>query len=159
MRDDRNLTISATTTFPGVGIEPTPPGSEPGIATNRNCPGVVLFLVHHSGRRIRTSIVGFKDRYPTIRRSPTVAASLRDADSLLQDSRFTAFITSNRATEFESRSDSATRVSCGSRTHLTSLEGWHLCRSVKDTLSNQFQFDIRVARISHRALAPVQTGR
>ena len=25
------------------------------------------------------------------------------------------------------------RVSCGSRTHLPSLEGWHLCRSVKDT--------------------------
>ena len=26
--------------FPGAGIEPTPPGSKPGIATNRNCPGV-----------------------------------------------------------------------------------------------------------------------
>ncbi len=91
----RMTSVCLQSRIPGVGIEPTPPGSEPGIATNRNCPGVVLFFTHDSGRRIRTSIVGFKDRYPTFRRSP--------------------------------------RVSCGSRTHLTSLEGWHLCRSVKDT--------------------------
>ena len=30
-------------------------------------------------------------------------------------------------------------MSCGSRTHLPSLEGWHLCRSAKDTLLISFQ--------------------
>ncbi len=44
-------------------------------------PELFPLVIHHSGRRIRTSIVGFKDRCPTLRRSPTVAAPLRDADS------------------------------------------------------------------------------
>src|SRR5262245_33281252 len=34
------LRLNEFLTVPGVGIEPTPPGSEPSIATNRNCPGV-----------------------------------------------------------------------------------------------------------------------
>lgn len=31
------------------------------------------------------------------------------------------------------------RVPCGNRTHLASLEGWHLCRSAKGTFIDQLR--------------------
>lgn len=53
-----------------------------------------------------------------------------------------AFVSVTRVPASESRRDSVTRVSCGSRTHLSSLEGWHLCRSAKDTLFSNLKSQI-----------------
>lgn len=121
------LRLNESVTVPGVGIEPTPPGSEPSIATIRNCPGLPPFIAHDSGRRIRTSIVGFKDRYPTFRRSPINLGGW----ALLP---VPAWLT--KKTGRSAHPPVNFKVSCGSRTHLSSLEGWHLCRSAKDTSFN-----------------------
>ncbi len=51
------------------------------------------------------------------------------------------------------------RVSCGSRTHLSSLEGWHLCRSAKDTIvvktrNLKFQISIEIPQAEGEGVEP-----
>jgi hypothetical protein len=93
----------ASVEFRGVESNHRPPGSGPGVTTSSNYPGSLS---------LRDTA-----RLPKVRGGGVEPPSpgSRPGSLPLADPR------------------SRSRVPCGSRTHLASLEGWHLCRSAKGT--------------------------
>jgi hypothetical protein len=74
----------------GLESNQRPPDSESGVTTSSNCPAASFhrraFKVSRgSGRRIRTFIACFKDRRPTISRSPRVPCGSRTHLAGLED--------------------------------------------------------------------------
>ena len=66
---------------PGAGFEPNSPGSEPGVEATQlprnQCYRTDTPFARGSGRRNRTFIRDFKDRWPTVSRSPRVSCGSR----------------------------------------------------------------------------------
>ena len=71
---------------PGAGIEPTSPGSEPGVAASQLPRNSYESPCRGSGRRTRTFIVSFKGCRPTVSRSPSRQSSRTLVQSALGES-------------------------------------------------------------------------
>jgi hypothetical protein len=72
----------------GVGIEPTPPGSEPSIATSSDHLAIkretlTQYVRQSSGSRVRTRVARAKGRQPTVSRSP-IKSALRESNPPVQ---------------------------------------------------------------------------
>ena len=80
----------------GVGIEPTPPGSEPSIATSSDYPAMVVRQMTRS----------------QLRSSRIAGAGIEPADSWFKATDF-----------YQQKLPRNGRVPCGNRTRLSSLEG------------------------------------
>ena len=100
----------------------SPPVFETGSSTSRmtsmNC-----------GGRNRTHVTTVQSRLPVPAQAPPhqVSFTLRGQESNLRTRRSKQRISTNR------NYPASLRVPCGNRTRLSSLEGWHLCRSAKGT--------------------------
>ena len=116
----------------GVGIEPTPPGSEPSIATSSDYPAMTVSRM--TRRRLRSSRIAGAGIEPAPPGSKPSIAANSDYPAM-QEGRVGLEPTRGCLTNTCSAAELPTqsRVPCGNRTRLSSLEGWHLCRSAKGT--------------------------
>ena len=81
------------------------------------------------GGRNRTHVVTVQSRLPIPAQAPPhqVSVQIAGQESNLRTRRSKQRISTNR------NYPASLRVPCGNRTRLSSLEGWHLCHSVKGT--------------------------
>ncbi len=84
-----------------------PPGSEPGVTTNSDCPASFPFSRHACVRIVRIELRGQESNLRPPGSKPGITTS--------------------------SDYPAPSRVPCGNRTRLTGVEARHLCRSVKGT--------------------------
>ena len=80
----------------------------------------------------RTNIKAFRAPRPTVRR-PRIIHSRHACHEKARREGLEPSPPASKAGRLPLSDPRLLRVSCGSRTHLASLEGWYLCRSVKDT--------------------------
>ncbi len=83
----------------------------------------------------RTNITTFRASHPTVRRSRKSCFSSGGRNRTYELVAQRQAITTN--SDDPGIFICTWRVPCGSRTHLASLEGWHLCRSAKGTCSGR----------------------
>ena len=109
-----------------VGLEPTTVFTAPVFKTG---PSSSRVTSTSCGGRNRTHVTTVQSRLSVPAQPPPhhLSVKLREQESNLRTRRSKQRISTNR------NYSASCKVPCGNRTRLSSLEGWHLCRSAKGT--------------------------
>jgi hypothetical protein len=111
----RMTSVDLQVKVPGVGIEPTTSWFRAKRRYQQQLPRITQCPRHSRQQQVRDKFRGQESNLRTPGSKPGITTSSDDPGML------------------------SPRVPCGNRTCLASLEGWHLCRSVKGTHFDQLR--------------------